>query len=175
MVEQDLGKATLLAWKDAGSNDAIHYAVVTPNYAHSAWQMIYPHTTGMSSYYVKTGFDGWLSKPISSGRISYKTVGKDKFREWVDTGKVVSSGSNVGTSLLESVVYKKGHKNSKGEGRMARQPVREPGHGGGVCDVFCTFLIISLQSKSHKHILVARTPPKQGFLDEFLRTRDHTR
>ena len=115
VVEQDLGKATLLAWKDAVSNDAIHYAVVTPNYEHSAWQMIYPQSTGISSYYVKTGFDGWLSKPISSGRISYQTVGKDKFREWVDSGKVVSSGSNVGASLLESVVYKKGHKNSKGE------------------------------------------------------------
>ena len=115
VIEQDLGDATLIAWKDSRSDDAIHYTVVTPNYSHNAWHTIYPSVSGMSSYSVKPGFDGWPSKPVSSGRISFKTVDKSTFREWVDTGKIVPAGSNVGSSLLESVVYKKGHKNSKGE------------------------------------------------------------
>ena len=118
IVQQSFAGTVLLSWK---KNDVIAYAVCTKKYAPTVKTNLVLMRYDPVVYKVSDGFPGWYANPLNSGRIAYKDVDEATFNQWISDGYLTPTPNNLVESvttvqpLVEMVVYKKGHKNSKGE------------------------------------------------------------
>lgn len=118
IVKQKFVDTFLLAWKSA---EDIAYTVCTRKFALVVKTNLVLLREDPTVYKVNDGFPGWLANPLNSGRMSYQIIDEESFHKWVKEGYLIPTPNNLVESvdtaqpLVEMVVYKKGHKNSKGE------------------------------------------------------------